>query len=277
MTDDDSSFLREVEQEVRRERLMKMVDKYGVPVLVVVGALILGTGGYFLYQNSVREAAERDGNTYLVAERLLRGDKKAGGKKDLERLARDGSGAYVPLAKMRLAALALDAGKRDEARKLFAEAAASDALDATLRSHAQMQVIALDIDKLDFTQAKNRLSKFLDDQSPWRHSAREMLALVAIREAKFDDARQILTQLLADQDAPRSIRQRVQVLMGLATPPAPAAGSPSKGSKAEAKQPSGKPASPKAATDGKAPAGEKRTEKAEPAKTEKSVAPAKSD
>lgn len=217
MSDENSSFLREVQQEVRRERLVKLADKYGLVVGVAVGVLILGGLFYYLYVNSVRESAERAGNTFIVAERLLQDDQVEEATKEFQRLVDEGGGAYVPLARLRLAAIALEAGKTDEAKSYFAAVAEDESADETLRSHAALQLVAVDIGQLDWTTAKNRLTEFMDDEDTYRHSARELLALVAYREDKYLDATQILTGLLSDQSAPQGVRQRAQVLMGLIT------------------------------------------------------------
>lgn len=217
MSDDNSSFLREVRKEVQRERLMRMADRYGIPAAVAVAVLILGVLVYYLYVNSVREGVERAGNAFIVAERLLQADKTEEAKKDFARLAEESSGPYVPLAKLRLASIALKEGDREGAKAYFQEVASNPDVDDALRSHAALQSVAVEIDELDWNTAKNRLSDLMDDTSPYRFSAREMLALVAFRENRFADARQILTALIAEQDAPQGIKQRAQVLMGLIT------------------------------------------------------------
>ncbi len=291
MTDDNSTFLREVEQEVRRERMMRLLDRYGVPALIVLGVLLLGFGGYTLYANSAREAAERDANTFIVAERLLRDDKTDDARKDFERLANSGSGAYVPLAKMRLAAIALENGKPAEAKKLFDEVANTDGFDEKLRRHAALQSITLEIDKLSFDDAKARLNGFMGEADTWRHSARELLALAALRENQLADARQILTQLLTDQGAPQTIRQRAQILMAIASKEPAKKGAAAKDqTPASATPKQDAEAKPK---DGAAPSGTRATGQAEaksgaaktadkpspetPPKTAQSGEPAKAD
>lgn len=234
MTDDNSSFLREVEQEVRRDRMMRLADRYGIPILVVVGVLLVGGLFYYLYQASARENAERAGNAFIVAERLARAGKTDEARKDFERLANEGSGVYVALAHLRLAGIALAASKPKEAKTHFDAVANDTTVDEKLRTHAALQSIAVDIDTLDWTTAKNRLSSFMDDASSWRHSARELLALVAFREKKFADAKQVLAGLISDQNAPQAIRQRAQVLMGLTTAAERAAASPDPASRSDA-------------------------------------------
>ena len=217
MAEPNDSFLREVQDEVRRDQLAKLADRYGIPVAAGLAVLAAIIGGFYWYSALERDAAEKASNTLVVAERFLREEKRDEAKADLEALAKSGDGAPRTLAALRLAALALEDGKADEARALF-EAVANDAsANPKFRDHARIQLVALDIDSLDFTEAKNRLTGLTDDQSSWRHSARELLAIAALNAKRFDDAKQVLASVLGDNAAPQAVRLRAQMMMSVIT------------------------------------------------------------
>ena len=65
MSDQQDTFLREVQEEVRRDRMAKLLDKYGVLALIVCGVLVGGIAGYKWY-----EAYQRDNQ---AKRRQLRG------------------------------------------------------------------------------------------------------------------------------------------------------------------------------------------------------------
>ena len=230
MSEPNDSFLREVKEEVRREQMKQFAEKYGVPVLVGLAVLGAAIGGYYWYSAVARDTAQKASNTLVVAERFLREERRDDAVKDLGNLAASGDGAPATLANLRLAALALEDGKPDEARKYFELVANDTDADEHFRNHARIQLVAIDIDKLSWTEAKNRLTGLTDDEDVWRHTARELLAISAMRAKQYDDAKQVLTGILGDNGAPQALRARAQMMMNVITADERAAASPEKAS-----------------------------------------------
>ena len=222
MSDQNDSFFREVEEQVRRDRMGKFFDKYGVFALVAGAAIILGIAGYQWYRAVKIDAAQTAGGRFAAAQRLLESNDEKDtttAVSDFETLAREGGGAYDTLARLQLAGRQLDAGKTEEAKALFRDVAGNANADPKLRSYADLQLIALEADGLDWTTLKNRLTSYSGDDSTWRYTARELLASKALKLGQFDEAKQVLSQLLGDTNTPQSLRQRAEMLMSLASRP----------------------------------------------------------
>ena len=115
---------------------------------------------------------------------------------------------------MRLAGEALKAGKSAEALKSFEELSKNSSADTLLRGFAQLQAAAIRSADADFTEMQNRLNDLLAADSPWRANARELLGVAALKAGKTDEARKAFEQILAERNAPQSVVQRAQTLMG---------------------------------------------------------------
>lgn len=220
MTDPSDTFLREVQEEYRRDRAAQLFNKYGTIVLAGAIAIVAAVGGYVWYQAYAKSEAERAGGRFTAAQRLLQSDEasdKETAIKDFEEIAGSGAPGYAVLAKLQLAGRLLQDNKPDEARAKFEEVRTDEDADEKFRSFADLQLATLEAESLDFDALKARLSTLVADESPWRYSARELLALKAVETNKPDDARQLLTELLGASDAPSSIRRRAEMMMSLIT------------------------------------------------------------
>jgi hypothetical protein len=72
------------------------------------------------------------------------------------------------------------------------------------------------VDGADPGQVEARVAPLAADGAPWRASAREVLALAAIKRGDTDGARRALQALLADAAAPAGLRERAgRLLQGL--------------------------------------------------------------
>lgn len=217
MADERDAFLREIDEEVRRERLAKLWDKYGVYVLGVAGAIILSVAGWKWYQNYQVQQAARAGAQFVEITQLLAEGKNEEAVRGFEQIASEGPSGYAQLAQLRLAAHARKEGKTDEAIAHYEALAGNAAADDLLKSFANLQIAALKVDTASWTETQNRLNDLVKDDSSWKFAARELLGLAAYKAGKFEEARKTFTELLAAPDTPASIRQRAQLVMTLVT------------------------------------------------------------
>lgn len=215
MSDDSNALIREIDEEVRRERLVKLWDQYGTLVIGGLVAIVLMVGGWQWYTAYQLDRSQTAGRQFQDAVQMLDGDKQKDGLAALEQIAREGTPAYAVLAKLRLAAEQREAGKNAEALALYQEIADDTSGDRLLRSFASLQIAALKVDDGTWTDVQNRLNELSGDTSPWRYSARELLGLAAYKHKKWSDAREAYTSLMSDPGVPQTMRQRAQTAMAL--------------------------------------------------------------
>jgi hypothetical protein len=213
MAHQDDSFLREVEEELRRERLEKVWRQYGTYILIGAGLILFGVLGYKYVETSRMTAAQTAGARYEEALALAAESKEGSAAKEFETLTAEGTGGYRSLARLQLAGALLKEGKDAEALAAYEALSGDSSADQMLRDYAALQAAALRLGKADFTEMQNRLNPLMGDGSPWRYSARELMGLAAFKAGKTDEARTLLTPLLVDQQTPQSINERVQIVL----------------------------------------------------------------
>lgn len=217
MSEDSEALIREIEEEVRREKLTTLWNTYGKWVIGGLAAFVLLVAGWQWYTAFKVDQAQKAGAQFEEAITLLEGDKKKDGLALLELLTKEGSPAHATLARLQLAAVHRKAGEMDKAAALYVTVADDTTADQLLRSFAKLQNATLKVDNGTWTDAKNRLNDLANDASPWRYTARELLGLTAFKHNKWSEAKEAYSNLLADTGAPPAIKQRAQMALALIT------------------------------------------------------------
>ena len=97
-------FIREVDEEYRRDRIMEIWKRYSGLIVGVIVLVVLGVGGWRYWQHVERQKAEAAAVRYEEAVRLAREGKSEEAEQRLETLAKDAPQGYQALARFRLAA-----------------------------------------------------------------------------------------------------------------------------------------------------------------------------
>ena len=217
MVDQRDSLAREIDEELRREQLLKLWDAYGTYVIAAAVLIIAGIGGYKFYEHRRATAAEAAGAKLAIAAREAAQDKKAESQKALEDIAKTAPTNYGVLARLRLAAAERETGKTAEAAAAYEAIAKGSGVDALLADYAQLQAAMLRLDSANWTDMQDRLTPLAADGNAWRFSARELLGLAAQKAGKLDEARTEYQRLLSDRGTPPSIAERARIMLAMLT------------------------------------------------------------
>lgn len=212
---DTDQIFREVDEELRRERLEQLWKEYGTYIAAGAIAIVVGVGGWKLYEYQQAKRAADNGARLIAALQLAEDKKPAEADKALQALAAGGSGGYPALARLKLAGAEAAAGKAEAAFKQYEAIAADRSVDEVLRGLAGLKAALLRLDSADFTEMQNRLTPLKDAKSPWRYSAREILGLSAWKAGKTAEAEKEFQALTEDAGVPPSLRQRADMMLAL--------------------------------------------------------------
>jgi hypothetical protein len=208
-----SDIFNEVDEEVRREQLKKLWERYsnliiGAAILVV--AAVAAWRGYEYWQ--ARKAAEA-GAAFEVAQKLSEEGKHAEAEEAFGKIAAQGTSGYRLLARMRQAA---ELGATDPKAGVAAfDAIAGEPGPSLLRELATIRAAFLVLDTAKFDEMVQRLEPLTRSESAYRHTARELLALSAWRNGDAAAARKWAEAAADDPLSPQGVRSRVEVLNSL--------------------------------------------------------------
>jgi hypothetical protein len=213
MADDNDSLLREVREELRREQMEKVWQRYNGLILGAATLIVLAVAGYKFLETRRIAAAEAGGAEFAAAETLSDDKKKDEADKAFQAIADSGPAGYAALAKLHLAGAQVKDGKTADAVATYDSLAKQPGADDLLKSFAELQAASLRMGDADYAEIQNRLTPLAGDDAPYSKSARELLGIAAYKAKKYDEARKYLEPLLIDPNASAAIQDRVKVIM----------------------------------------------------------------
>ena len=209
-----SDIFQEVDEEVRREQLQKLWDRYQNYIYAGIFVILAGVGGYRAYEWYETKRAAETGAAFEAAATLDQEGKVAEAEDAYSKVAADGTASYRDLARVRQAA---ELAQRDPKLGLVAyEKIADDrAIDPAWRDLAGLRAGSLHIDAGSFNEARSRLEPLASEGRPYRYTARELLALGAWRAGDTAGAKRWFDLIVTDIQTPPATRQRIEMLSAL--------------------------------------------------------------
>lgn len=216
-----SDIFSEVGEDIRNARMKALWDRYGLLVIGSAVVLVVATGIAVYWQDSQRSKREAAAMQFLAGEQLLLDGKPGDAAAHFSKLALEsGIDGYKTLARMKEAAAKVDAGDTSGAVAAYDALASDSAMDELLRAAAGLKAAMLLFDTASADELKLRLSPLASDNAPFRHSAREALAFLALRENMTDAAQRQFQELADTLDAPPGVRARAaEILQTLTVAP----------------------------------------------------------
>ncbi len=213
----DETLFREVDEEVRREELENIWNKYGSWFMALCLGIIVAVAGIKGWQYYQKTQAEAGGKAYFDAVEKLKTDKAANADEVFAKIVQNHAG-FGSLARLQMAAAKAKSGKIADAVLAYDAIAADTSVDIPLRQLADIKAAYLLADTTGLEQLKKRLAPYSDAHSPWRNAAREILAIGAYRASDYPQAAQQLQDILADIQASPAARQRATMFLAILTP-----------------------------------------------------------
>ena len=200
-----SDIFREVEEDVRKERLEKLWKAYGDYVIGLLALIISGIAGYQLwlrYEDSQRANAS---SAFVAAKRITNAAQAASAFAALSKTAPGGYGTLSRLAEANALAVS---GKVSDAVARYKDIAAGDSgpIGATARIRAAW-LVADTASRADLVTLLEPLSA---PTSAWRQMAREVLAYSDYKAGKVKDAADAFDALASDPDSPDALKSRAR-------------------------------------------------------------------
>lgn len=211
-----ADIFHEVDEEVRREQLKKLWDRYSIYLIVLAVLIIAGMAGWRGYEYWVAKKAAAAGAEFEAAIALNEEGKRAEAEAAFAKVAAEAPAGYRVLARMR-AAGALAQSKPADAVKAYDEISADASLGTIWQDLAAVRAALLLVDTAPLADMRRRLDPVAEPTRSFRHTARELLALSAWRNHDVAAARKYIDMIAGDAESPIGVRARADVLSALIT------------------------------------------------------------
>jgi hypothetical protein len=209
-----ADIFQEVDEEVRREQLKKLWERYGNLLIAACFLLVAGVGGWRGYEWWQTKKATESGMAFEQALTLAEAGKHQEASAAFAKIAADGTAGYRVLARLRGAAeLALT--DRPAAAKAYEAIAADSSVGQVIQDLATVRESLLLVDTAPYSEIRTRLEPMTAQDRVFRHTARELLALSAWKTGDLTAAHKWTDLMLSDPETPSGTRSRAEILSEL--------------------------------------------------------------
>ena len=206
---DTDSFLQEVSEELRRDRLYRNIRKYGwLAILLVV--LVVGGATYREHLKSKAETAAQLFGTSIIA---ALGEKNIDDRiSKLQKINAPGDNAKVVIAMLLSAELNGSESSTLEKSSLSTITEGSS-IDTHYRELLNFKILLGSAETLSLEERATAFEALSKPGNPFRLLAEEQLALIELEQGYIDNAVEKISQILLDAELTAGLRNRATQMM----------------------------------------------------------------
>jgi len=212
-----SDIFREIDEELRRDNLLKLWSRYGRYIILVAALILLAAGGFVLWRNHQLAERQAQSGRYAAAVELMHQGKDAEAAEVFGQVTREGGG-YAQLAAFEQAELLAKTGDHKAAIAIYVRIAADGASDPAFRDLALLLSIMRGLPDADPQAAIERLAPLTAKDSPWRPTALELTAAARLKSGDKKGAAEIYKGLADDPATPPGLRARAAEMTAALVP-----------------------------------------------------------
>ena len=208
----DDILLREIDEELQQEKYSELWEKYGKYFIVIVVVIVIGVGGYQGWRSYDLSNRQQQSVRFAAAMNAI-AEQPEDARKTFVNIADDVSGGYALMAQFQNAGLLAKNGDRVAATAAYAKISSDTSINTIYRDLAIILGALNELDQADPVTLTATLAPLRATENPWRHSATELTALLALRAGDKKTAHDLLTTLSKDATAPIGMKSRVSEII----------------------------------------------------------------
>ena len=209
-----TDIFHEVDEEVRREQLKKLWERYGYYIIAGCVLIVAGIGAWRGYEWWETKKVAEAGVAFEQAVTLAESGKPQEAEAAFAKLATDGTAGYRVLARLREAAELAQSDPK-AAIKSYDDITADRGAGEAIQDVAALRAGFLLVDSASYAEMRTRLEPLTRADRPFRYSARELLTLSAWKHGDMSAARQWADMIITDPQTPAGARSRAELLSEL--------------------------------------------------------------
>jgi hypothetical protein len=215
MNSSEETFVREVDEELQKDQMIHIWQRYGKLLVAGVLALLIGLGGWLFWQDRQAANAGVDGEAFDKAIQLAQDKDVAGADKALDALKASPNDGYRASALLTKATIALSKDDLKGAAAIYQQVSADTKIAKPWRDLALVRLSAVEFETAKPDVIIARLLPLAVKGGAWHGSAGEMLAVSYLKQNKRDKAKAVFAGMAKDETIPETIRSRAVQIAGV--------------------------------------------------------------
>ena len=213
--DQGEAFLREVDEDLRRDQLANLWRRYGRWLLIAVGAFLIALAGFLYWAEQRKEAVSQQSDRLVRAVQLLNEGDSEKALAEFQALAGEGTDGIKALARLAEASQFVRADDTQKAISAYEAIAADKSLAEPFRQLAAFRAVQLQYDTLTPEQAIEKLKPLAQDGTPWFGPAGELLAVAYVDSGQPQLARALFEAIVGNEEVSPSLRARATQMISM--------------------------------------------------------------
>ena len=209
---ESDSFIQEVSEEVRRDRMYAVWRRYGPILIALIVLMVVAAAGKSWWEGRVATQQAELGGALLAADDV---DDPAAAAAAFLAVAEEGEGKfdYPVIARLRAAAALSQSGQLDEAQAQYERVRSTDGVDPRFRDLAELRTVMMRSDTMEPDAMLDRLGPLTVEGGVWRLPALEYEAAAHLRGGDPEAALSSLRAIIDDPQLPAGMEGRVGELI----------------------------------------------------------------
>ena len=213
-TDPAETFVREVDENLRRDQLRDTAQRYGKWIVAAAVLFLAAIGGYLYWQNQQQQKASADSEAMSAALDKVGSGNAKGAAAELVPLSESSNDVTRATALLGRASLAVQQNDRKTASDIYKQVAADEDLPQPYRDLATVRGMMVDFDSMKPDDVIARLKPLVEPGKPFFGSAGELTGMAMLAKGDRAGAGQLFARIAADRQVPESIRSRAVQVAG---------------------------------------------------------------
>ena len=211
---DPDTFMREVDEELRRDQLNQFVARYGWWIVAALILFLGAVGGSIWWKERQLKQAAGQGEALLEAMDSMEAGNRNAANAKLAPLANSSVEGYRIAALFARANAQAEANQKAAAIATLREIAGNEDFAEPYRQAALVRQTALEYDQLQPRVVVQRLGPLARPGQAWFGTAGEMVGIAYLRMGQPNRAGPLFKQIAEDENVPSSIHTRAVQMAG---------------------------------------------------------------
>ena len=209
----NESFLREVDENLRRDRMRDFAQRYGKWLIAAVVLFLAAIAGWLYWQDRQQQQAAAQSEQLSAIFTDIGSGRVNNAKPRLQALEGAGSDVVRASALLTQAAVALETNDRSTALAKY-KALAQAGTPEPYQQLGLVRATALEFDAIKPEEVIARLQPLAKRGEPWFGAAGELTAMAYLKQGQKQPAARMFAAIAADPTAPETLRSRATQIAG---------------------------------------------------------------
>ena len=210
----EDALLREVVEDVKNEQLQQLWNKYGLYIIIAVAFVLTATISFESIKTWREKKNQEISNAYSVAMSLQDQGRLDESIDVYSSLAQKNSGIYDDLAKIQIANIYMEQGKKDDSLAVLSTMIDSSDTIPQMKKIATLKLVSYKLDDNTPAEEINKLLESIADSDD-SDIAKGLKAMLYIRENDLIKAKEEYQKIVSSASAPEALKYRALDMINL--------------------------------------------------------------